>query len=189
MENFNVLNYEKFKVLRRMDLSDYKLIGEGGDGAVYQLSEEVCVKLFHKEKTHKLELEALQLGQSSSVIPRLYGYGSNYIMIEYINGHSLKYYLKKKKILPEWMAEKILYLLDELKAVGFARHDTEIRHILFNEKEDIKVIDLKRALQIDRTVPTKLLNEIKEAGFLNEILEHVKRLRPALYLEWEKKID
>lgn len=189
MENFNVLNYKKFKALRKKDLSGYIQIGEGGDGAVYKLSEEVCVKLFNKEKTQKLELEALQIGQSSSVIPQIYGYGSNYIMIEYINGPNLKHYLQKKKKLPEWMAEKILFLLEELKSVGFTRHDTEIRHILFNDQGDIKVIDLKRALEIDRTVPTKLLNELKKAGFLNEFLEHVKKLRPALYLKWQSMMD
>ncbi|MGJ7923302.1 kinase [Neobacillus sp. LXY-4] len=167
------------------DLSGYKFIGKGGDGAVYQLTTEGCVKVFAEEETQKMELMALQLGQSSPVIPRLYGYGTNYIIMEYVNGISLKRYLRINKHLPESIAVKILYMLDELKAVGYTRIDVEVRHILFNHIEEIKVIDLKRALTTNRTVPYKLLTGLRKFGYLNEFLKHVKKLRPSLISEWK----
>jgi putative serine/threonine protein kinase len=182
MENMNGINNKNSE-------NDSKRIGGGKDGTVYKLSEEVCLKRFYKEKTQKQELMSLQMGKSSSVIPRIYGYGTNYIVMEYINGPSLKKHLKKEKRLSESMAEKILFLLDELKAVGFTRHDVEIRHILFNKCGDIKVIDLKRALTTERTVPTKLLRGLWESGFLNEFLKHVKNLHPAKYNEWKNILD
>lgn len=171
------------------DLSEYKFVGKGGDGSVYQLTSEGCVKVFTEEETRKMELMALQKGQSSPVIPRLYAYGKNYIVMEYVNGISLKRYLRINKHLPETIAVKILFLLDELKAVGYTRIDVEVRHILFNDLEEIKIIDLKRALTTNRTVPYKLLTGLRKFGYLNEFLKHVKKLRPSLVSEWEDIIN
>lgn len=47
-------------------------------------------------RNSKKELRALVIGQSSPIIPRLYGYGENYIIMEYIQGISLARHLKKK---------------------------------------------------------------------------------------------
>ncbi|MBE1553895.1 kinase [Sporosarcina limicola] len=171
------------------DLEGYKPIGKGADGSVFQLTSERCIKIFEKEQTKELELKALQVGQSSLVIPRLYEDGQNYIIMEYVNGISLPQYLKKEKQLPEPIVEKILAMLMELKKVGFERHDTEVRHILFNEDMDIKVIDLKRAFGTVRSNPTKLLKGIKKKGYLEEFLKHVNKLDSALYKEWKSIID
>lgn len=80
---------------------------------------------------------------------------------------------------------KILAMLAELNKVGFDRCDTEVRHILFNEDMDIRVIDLKRAFGSVRSTPTKLLKGLKKKGYLEEFLKHVNNLNPALYKEWK----
>ncbi|MBV7509398.1 kinase [Bacillus sp. sid0103] len=167
------------------DLSGYKMIGKGADGSIFQLTPETCVKVYVNEDNQKKELSALQIGQSSSVIPRLYEYGSNYIVMEFVNGGNLKAYLKKEKQLPESIVKKILFMLDELKKIGFARLDTEVRHIFFNEREEIKVIDHKRALYTVRSVPTKMFTGLKKLGYLEEFLAHVKKINPSLYKEWK----
>ena len=79
-------------------------------------------------------------------------------------------------------------MLVELKKVGFERHDTEVRHILFNEDMEIKVIDLKRAFGPAGSTPTKLLKGIKKKGYLEEFMQHVNKLDPTLYEEWKKSI-
>ena len=141
------------------------------------------------KQTKALELKALQVGQSSTVIPRLYEDGANYIVMEYVKGISLPQYLKKEKQLPEPIVEKILAMLAELKKIGFDRCDTEVRHILFNEDMDIRVIDLKRAFGTVRSTPTKLLKGIKKKGYLEEFMQHVNHLNPALYKEWKNSIE
>ncbi|HHT7188316.1 TPA: AarF/UbiB family protein, partial [Bacillus cereus] len=155
--------FNKRKISRR-DVLEYKLIGDGKDGEVYQLAQDKCVKLFFLEETQKKELRALTTGQSSPIIPRLYGYGENYIVMEYIQGISLAHHLKKEKQITEELTERILMMLDELKKIGFTRWDTEIRHVLINEEGQLKVIDHKRAFTSNSEVPTKLLKGLKKFG-------------------------
>ena len=171
------------------DLEGYKLIGKGADGSVFQLTSERCIKVFEKMSTKALELKALQVGQLSPVIPRLYEDGPNYIIMEYVKGISLPQFLKKEKQLPEPIVEKILDMLNELKKIGFERRDTEARHILFNEDMEIKVIDLKRAFKTVRSNPTTLFTGLKKRGYLGEFMQHVNNLNPTLYKKWNNIID
>ncbi|TYR80920.1 kinase [Priestia megaterium] len=172
--------------LSKKDLEKYTLIGDGKDGEIYQITDNKCVKLFFKEETQKKELEALQAGQSSPVIPKLYGFGDNYIVMEYITGISLARHLKREKQLTEELTNKILLMLDELKKLGFTRWDAEVRHILINQEGNLKVIDHKRAFTSNSPIPTKLLKGLSKLGVSSVFLEHVNKLRPALYKEWIK---
>ncbi|MGG1678048.1 lipopolysaccharide kinase InaA family protein [Neobacillus sp. NRS-1170] len=167
-------------------LKGYKMIGKGNDGSVYQVSTDKCVKIFVNEKTQKEELFAYQMGKSSSVIPKLFEYGTNYIVIEYVNGTSLKEFLKKEKKISEALVIKILFMLDEFKRISFTRRDTQIRHILLNDHGEIKVIDLKRAFNRKTEVPSRLLKDLGKLGFLETFLKHVKKLRPSLYKKWKE---
>ncbi|WP_404932117.1 hypothetical protein [Priestia megaterium] len=169
-----------------MDFKRYKVIGQGKDGVIYQLTPNRCVKVFFKEETYKKELKALQVGQSSSIITRLYDYGSNYIVMEYIKGISLAKYLKKNRYLTKSLVIQLINLFDELQKLKFSRQDTELRHILINEQGNLKVIDLKRAFTSNRPIPIKLLTELKELKLVKEFLSYVKDIRPSLYQKWRK---
>ncbi len=188
MKDFEDLIARNNGIVSIQNLSGYTLLGKGRDGSVYQISEEWCVKVYKKEEIQKLELHALEIGQVSPVIPRLYGYGTNYIVMELVKGPSLKECLRKEKRMSEVRAKKILFMLEELKKAGFTRHDAEVRHIFFNEMDEIKVIDLKRAMTTERTYPAKLLHGLKEIGFMHDFLEHIIKLRFNLYKEWESQV-
>lgn len=177
--------FNKRRVSRR-DLEEYKLIGDGKDGEVYQLSDNKCVKIFFLEETQKKELKALEIGQSSPIIPRLYEYGENYIVMEYIQGISLARYLKRENRITEELSEKILIMLGEFKKIGFTRWDTEVRHVLINEKGQLKVIDHKRAFTSNSKVPAKLLKGFQKFGLENEFLKDVKNIQPSVYNTWMK---
>ncbi|MGG0670409.1 AarF/UbiB family protein [Lederbergia citrisecunda] len=189
MEDFKSIVSKNNGKVSLKDFKDYKVIGKGNDGSVFQLTPDRCVKVFGNEETKKLEMHAMQKGQSSSIIPRLYEHGPNYIVMEYVKGISLPQYLKKEKQLPEEIVGKILALFVEMKRIGFGRIDTEVRHILFNEAMEIKVIDLKRAFGSVRTTPTKFIKGIKKKGYGNEFMYHVKNLNPPLYKKWKDSID
>lgn len=188
MKDFNKIVAKNKGTVTIQDLSGYTMLGKGADGSVFQLTPEKCVKIFVNEDTQKKELNALQLGQSSPIIPRLYEYGSNYIVMEFVNGYNLKHYLKKEKKLSEAIVGKILSMLDEMKSLGFTRLDIEVRHIFFNELGEIKVIDLKRAYNTNRSVPTKLLAGLKKLGYLEEFLKHVNQLNPSKFKEWKNLV-
>lgn len=189
MEEYRAIIANNKEAISINDLKEYRLIGKGADGSVYQLTADRCIKIFEKEQTKALELKAFQVGQSSPVIPRLYEDGSNYIVMEYVRGISLPQYLKKEKQLTEPIVEKILAMLVELEKIGFNRRDTEVRHILFNEDMEVKVIDLKRAFGSVRSTPTKLIKGIKKKGYLKEFMQHVNNLNPTLYKEWNHSIN
>ncbi|HHY20491.1 MAG TPA: kinase [Bacilli bacterium] len=172
--------------INKEQLEGYKLIGDGADGEIYQLTDHTCMKLFFKEETKKRELEALEMGQSSNVIPRLYEHGVNFIEMEYVKGISLSKKLKKEKKIEKELSEKILLMLDELKRIGFTRYDAEVRHILINEEGNLKVIDHKRALSSKQSIPIKLLKGLKKRHVLEQFLNHVSELRPDLYNKWVK---
>ncbi|MED4268260.1 hypothetical protein [Priestia megaterium] len=169
-----------------MDFKRYKVVGQGKDGVIYQLAPDRCVKVFFKEETYKKELKALQVGQSSSIIPRLYDYGSNYIVMECIKGISLAKYLKKNRYITKSLVMQLINLFDELQKLNFSRQDTELRHVLMNEHGNLKIIDLKRAFTSNRPIPIKLLTELKELKVVKEFLSYVKDIRPSLYQKWRK---
>ncbi|WP_412762328.1 hypothetical protein [Priestia megaterium] len=173
---------EKENVL--MGFKKYEVVGKGKDGVIYQLTPNQCIKVFFKEEVYKKELEALQVGQSSSIIPRLYDYGPNYIVMEYIKGISLAKYLKKNRHITKSIVIQLINLFDELKKLNFSRRDTELRHVLMNEQGNLKVIDLKRAFTSKRPIPIKLLTELKELKLSKEFLFYVKDIRPSLYQKW-----
>ncbi|MDM5155691.1 AarF/UbiB family protein [Bacillus sp. DX1.1] len=177
--------FNKRRISRR-DLAEYKLIGDGKDGEVYQLTHDTCVKMFFLEETQKKELKALVIGQSSPIIPRLYEYGENYIVMEYIHGISLARHLKREKQITEELTEKILTMLDELKKIGFTRWDTEVRHVLINEEGQLKVIDHKRAFTSNSKTPTKLLKGFEKFGLSQDFLNCVKNIRSSVYKTWAK---
>lgn len=169
-------------------LEHYPLIGDGKDGEVYRLTHNKCVKYFFKKETCKKELEALQLGYGSPVIPKLYEYGDHYIVMEYVKGTSLARHIKKEKSLSVKLTADILNMLDELKDIGFARWDAEIRHILMNEQGELKVIDHKRAFSTVTRVPVKLLKGLDKYGLADEFLNTIKKLNPSRYREWRREL-
>ncbi|MGG2057839.1 kinase [Priestia megaterium] len=169
-----------------VDFKKYEVIGQGKDGVIYQLTSNQCIKIFFKGEVYKKELEAIQVGQSSSIIPRLYDYGPNYIVMECIKGISLAKYLKKNRHITESLVMQLINLFDELKKLNFSRRDTELRHVLMNEQGNLKIIDLKRAFTSNRPIPVKLLTELKELKLSREFLSYVKAIRPSLYQQWKK---
>ncbi|MGG0185656.1 AarF/UbiB family protein [Bacillus rhizoplanae] len=176
--------YFNKKRISKRDVGKYTLIGDGKDGEVYQLTHDKCVKIFFLEETQKKELKAFEIGQSSPIIPRLYEYGENYIVMEYIQGISLARHLKREKQITEELAQKILIMLNELKRIGFTRWDTEVRHVLINEEGQLKVIDHKRAFTSNSKVPNRLLEGFKEIGLAQNFLNHVRNIQPSIYKEW-----
>ncbi|MGG2065155.1 AarF/UbiB family protein [Bacillus sp. S14(2024)] len=177
-------SYFKKRIISRGDVEKCKLIGNGRDGEVYELAYDKCVKMFYQEETQKKELKALIIGQSSPIIPRLYEYGENYIVMEYIHGISLAGYLKREQKMTEELTKKILMMLNELKKIGFTRWDAEVRHVLINEKGQLKVIDHKRAFTANIQVPVKLLKGLEKFGLAQDFLNHVKNIQPSLYNKW-----
>jgi putative serine/threonine protein kinase len=57
MRNFEEILAKNKGIVKTLDLTVCRLIGKGGDGSVYQLTPERCVKIFVNEETQKRELK------------------------------------------------------------------------------------------------------------------------------------
>jgi len=174
--------------------TNYPLIGMGAQGAVFKLSKERCVKIYSNALQAQMELEALKAGQHLSFFPRLYGYGENYIVMEYFNAPTLKEYLRNCTYIPETFTRKLLSILNEMKKAEFTMVDAPLRHIFVLENEELKVIDHVNAFKRIHPVPLKLLRDLNMMLLKESFLSQVKRMEPETYEIWqhyfnENKLD
>ncbi|PKG24342.1 RIO2 family protein [Niallia nealsonii] len=166
-----------------------QMMGKGRQGAVFQLSEEECVKVFGNEEDCEREYFALSLGQHTELFPKVYEKGPNFISMEIIKGVDMREYLQSQPLTPE-LSNKLIDMLIIFKEIGFERIDHHKRQIFIQPDGSLKVIDVARTVWRDRVYPypRKLLTSL---GTKNKevFLAHVQVEAPALYEEWKYFID
>ncbi|WP_134699044.1 hypothetical protein [Ammoniphilus sp. YIM 78166] len=170
--------------MRSNNPTNYPLIGEGAQGAVFLLSPYHCIKIYGKKHHAKRELEALILCQSSTIVPRVYSSGTHFIMMEYLDALTLSQFLERHQYLSESLADKIIFLLKEMKRLEFTRIDAAMRHIFVMENGTLKVIDLVNSYKKVRHKPELLFKGLKELGMLSSFLYHLERFDPNLFKQW-----
>lgn len=183
-----VLNMENEDVYVENETT-LKMMGKGRQGAVFQLSEDVCVKVFGNEEDCEREYYALSLGQHTDLFPKVYEKGPNFITMEIIRGVDLREYLQSQPLTPE-LSNKLIDMLIIFKEIGFERIDHHKRQIFLQPDGSLKVIDVARTVWRDRVYPypRKLLTSLGEEN--KEIfLAHVQAAAPQLYEEWKYFIE
>ncbi|MNI33600.1 hypothetical protein D3C73_875590 [compost metagenome] len=166
-----------------------KLIGEGSQGAVFQLSEDRCVKIYVNPNAATKEGNALEAAKELNFVPRLYEVGPNFVIMEYLKGPNLKDYLKKTKKISESYTKQIIWIRKELKRVGFIRIKTSIGHFIVTEGNVLKAIDHSDGLTMNDPYNSKMFLDLKKLGLLNTFLEQAKVIDPESYEDWQKHID
>ncbi|WP_017756715.1 hypothetical protein [Calidifontibacillus oryziterrae] len=168
--------------------SPLKMMGKGRQGAVFQFTDDICVKVFGNEEDCEREYYALSLGQKSSLFPKLYAKGPLYIAMEIVKGVDVREYLQSQP-LTKALSEKLIEMLIIFKKIGFERIDHHKRQIYLQPDGNLKVIDVARTVWRDRVYPypRKLLTSLGEEN--KEIfLTHVQEMAPELYEEWKHYI-
>ncbi|RAP27706.1 hypothetical protein C2W64_00855 [Brevibacillus laterosporus] len=162
-----------------------KLMGQGRQGAVFELTDTVCVKIYGEVKDCEREYYALQLGQQTTLLPTIYDRGINYIVMEKIKGIDLREYLQVETLTKE-LSLKLIHMLVTFKKIGYERIDHHKRQIYLLPSGQLKVIDVGRTVWRDRTYPypRKLITSLgAQQGAI--FLAHVEEMAPELYREWE----
>src|SRR3954465_11157775 len=98
--------------------SSLVMMGKGRQGAVFQLTNDICVKVFGNTEDCDREYYALSLGQQTSLFPRLYGKGPLYIVMEIIKGVDLREYLQSQP-LTKALSAKLIEMLITFKKIGY----------------------------------------------------------------------
>lgn len=169
--------------------SPLTLIGKGRQGAVFRVTDDMCVKVYGNEEDCKREYYALSLGQKTGIVPHVYGRGTNYIVLEHVAGVDLREYLQSQPLTEE-LSRKLIEMLVTFKQIGFERIDHHKRQIYVQADGNLKVIDVGRTVWRDRVYPypRKLLTSLGDkhrAVFLS----HVQLMAPELYEEWQYYIQ
>lgn len=178
--------------VRNMENSDVEvvnhspllMIGKGRQGAVFSISDDICMKVFGNEEDCDREHYALSLGQQTNLFPLIYAKGTSFIVMELIKGVDLREYLQSKPLTPQ-LSYKLIQLLITFKTIGFERIDHHKRQIILQHDGNIKVIDVARTVWRDRVYPypRKLLTSLGEENKAI-FMSHVQEMAPELYEEW-----
>src|SRR4051812_14733232 len=164
------------------------MIGKGRQGAVFQVTDDICVKVFGNLEDCDREYYALSLGQQSDLFPRLYAKGPLHVAMETIRGVDLREYLQSQPLTKE-LSIKLINMLITFKEIGYERIDHHKRQIYLQPDGNLKVIDVARTVWRDRVYPypRKLLVSLGEEN-KELFLSHVQAISPELYEEWKHYI-
>lgn len=164
--------------------TSYELIGRGMQGAVFKLSNQKCVKIYPNEKHCRLEKQALSEVQKSSFFPRLYDSGTNYIVMEYIEGVPLEDYLKNKGTMPLEITKQILALFKEMEYLNFTDYDIYLRHYIVTDHQTIKVLDHVKSFTRNRPKPKYFFKDLRKLGLLELFAYQVREIDEKTYGKW-----
>jgi predicted Ser/Thr protein kinase len=167
-----------------VNTSPLVMMGKGRQGAVFQLTQDICVKVFGNVEDCDREYYALSLGQHTNLFPRLYGKGPLYIAMEIIRGVDLREYLQSQPLTPA-LSAKLIEMLITFKQIGYERIDHHKRQIYIQPDGSLKVIDVARTVWRDRVYPypRKLLNSLGDENKA-VFLAFVQEMAPELFAEW-----
>lgn len=165
--------------------SPLKMIGKGRQGAVFSIDDTKCMKIYGEPEDCDREYYAYSLGQHTSLFPKIYAKGPNYLIMEIIGGIDLREYLQSQPLTME-LSKKLIDMLYIFKEIGFERIDHHKRQIYLQDDGSLKVIDVGRTVWRDRVYPypRKLINSLGNE-YKQTFLSHVRELAPDLYKEWE----
>lgn len=164
--------------------TSFKLIGKGHQGAVFQIDDHRCVKIYCRPEDLERERHSLKLGEKVGITPKVYFSGDNFIVMEYMTSPSLFEHLEKNPLNKE-LAAKIIELLDLFEKVGYNRFDHSARHIYVVPNSKLKIIDVVHMIKSEPVyLAEKLISDMGEKA--PEFIKLVKEMSSKWYKRWEK---
>lgn len=168
--------------------TNLKLVGMGGQGAVFKIDDNRCIKIYHDHNIAIAEQNAYLKTLGSPIMPKLYEIGAKYIIIEYISTKNLKDYLLEKGKVSEKITQELIKMFKEMKRLNFLRRDESLRHILLNDDEEVKIVDHVYAFTLDNPLPVKMFRQLNEIGMLKNFILLGKNIEPNLFKELREKM-
>lgn len=175
------------KQLKVRNPTGYPMIGIGAQGAVFRLSSDRCVKIYEDSRTAFWETKALKAADGGAYFPKLYQSGPNFVVMEYLQGPTLKDYLAERPGLSESFAAQLHGIVKEMRRLKFSRIDTRSGHIIVTDGGKLKVIDHSGAYRTIRRAPFMLFKSLERDGGLRVFLKYVAEHDPKLYGKWREK--
>ena len=162
------------------------LVDAGSQGTVYRIDQTRCIKVYHRPESLALELEVLLKARHEPQFPKVYEWGPDYMIREYIPGISLKEHLREHP-LTENISRQIIELFQAFGRLGFRRMDTRMAHVLITPDGLIKAIDPANAMRKTGSYPRKFLSQLDDLKCKKTFLGHLRTANPSLYENWAFK--
>jgi predicted Ser/Thr protein kinase len=162
------------------------LVGEGSQGKVYLIDERRCIKVYKRPEFLPLELEILLKAAREPQFPKVYEWGADYMIREYVPGIGLKEYLRQNP-LTENISHQIAELFLAFERLEFQRLDTRFAHLIVTPEGIVKAIDPANAMRKSGSYPKKFLSLMDKMKCKKLFLKHLRQCYPQLYEKWSKK--
>jgi predicted Ser/Thr protein kinase len=127
-----------------------KLIGTGRSAFVFKIkSTNKAMKVFFPNFVHvsKEETEIYQILQGINYYHSVYDSGLNYVVMDYIDGHTLFECITLGKVITTTNIKEIDYALSLATNKGLNPSDIHLRNIFITSSGEIKIIDVARFRQ------------------------------------------
>jgi hypothetical protein len=186
MRNLKKIHKYRFDYLG-YDIDKLKLIGQGHEGKVYLLPDDKVLKVFHDPDACTRQIEILLKAHNSRFFPTVFDFDSYSIIMSFVYGSTLSYYLKQNYI-DKHLSLELVKLIDEFKRLNFTKLDMRLGHIFLQHNETVKVIDPRGSYNIVLPYPRSMLNGLKKRGALKDFYNYIKHDYPDYYKYWSKKM-
>ncbi|MGP4078709.1 hypothetical protein ACTWQL_02260 [Pseudalkalibacillus sp. R45] len=130
--------------------SEYTLVGKGRSAFVFKDERyNTAVKVFFTQFADlaKQEGEIYKRLSGSPFFPEIYDVGPDFIVMEYIEGHTFYECLQKGIPITDDMIDKVDEALDFARSKGLNPSDIHLRNLIFTTDGAVKVIDVVRFTQ------------------------------------------
>lgn len=141
------MRYKEEVHVQSFDRTHLSIIGSGRSAYVFKLEgTNKAVKVFYPPYEHlaKKEAEIYDKLKCISSFPHLYESGENYIVIDYIEGHTIFECLVKGKHINEKVLEEVDRSIAKARQLGLNPSDIHLHNILLTTEGGIKLIDVVR---------------------------------------------
>jgi hypothetical protein len=170
------------------DINKLKLIGQGHEGKVYLLPNDKVLKVFHNPNSCAQQIEILLKTKDSSYFPTVFDFDNYSIIMSFVYGSCLSFYLKQNNI-NRHLSLELVKLIDEFKKLKFTKLDVRLGHIFLQPDDTVKVIDPRGCYEIKRTYPSSMLHGLQKQGDLMLFFDHIKHDYPDYYKYWKKMMS
>ncbi|MCF6138637.1 protein kinase domain-containing protein [Pseudalkalibacillus berkeleyi] len=129
----------------------YTLIGKGRSAFVFKDEQTgYAIKIFFTEFEHlaKQEADIYTKLEGSPYYPEVYEVGHNYIVMEYIEGHTFYDCLHKGIRITKEMIDEVDKALAYARSKGLNPSDIHLQNLILTHEGTIKVIDVVRFKQV-----------------------------------------
>lgn len=178
------MGHSKYK---NINLFECKLLGKGHNGIVYLLPDNKVIKVCYVMKDFHGEAYILKKVKGNKYFPRIYEVGGNYMIRDYVDGITLKSYIKKNGLSRKLTLE-IIELLKEFKKLKFRKIDVRCKDVYVQPNGKLMVIDPQKFYSKERDFPRHLSKGLYKLNVLDDFLCILKYEEPSLYKKWAYKI-